>query len=272
MNPQDLSKVKKPKKEEWSARERKILSLQTFKRWKRVDDLIRAVPYMPDVKVLVGGYGIEAAYMMSKDKCKEEYFATKEYDPNVTPDREGKRIWENAENSGNFEYLGFISGAKRDEILATSKFLVDPSWSNTFGEHFNRVVIDAMRIGAVPIAVNYGVSNNEEGMGVVLKAGINYCMIKKNSTPKEYGEAITNFCNMDEESYRQIQLNNYELIKQFDRKVIANHYVELAMGKTTGYLNELKTKSNHDPVILKNANKMFEEHFETQSDLESFFG
>jgi hypothetical protein len=50
-----------------------------------------------------------------------------------------------------------------------------------------------MRIGTVPIAINFGVSNNEEGMGVVLKAGINYCMIKKGSTPKEYGQAITNF-------------------------------------------------------------------------------
>lgn len=269
LNPQDIAGV--PETPPFANRENKILSIQTFKRWKRVDDLIRAVPYMPNVKTLVGGYGIEAAYMMSKDKCKEEYYCTKEYDPDATEDRLNKRIWENAE-VGNFEYLGFISGKKRDEILATSKFLVDPSWSNTFGEHFNRVVIDAMRIGAVPIAINYGVSNNEEGMGVVLKAGINYCMIKKGSTPKQYGEKIQEFCDMSENDYRQIQLNNYELIKQFDRKVIAQHYIDLADQKPTGYLNELKTKSNHDTVVIKNANKMFEEHFEVASDLESFFG
>ena len=271
LNPQDIAGV--PETPPFSGRENKLLSIQTFKRWKRVDDLIRAVPYT-DTKVLVGGYGIEAAYMMSKDKCKEEYFATKEYDPDVTPDREGKRIWENAENSGNFEYLGFISGAKRDEILATSKFLVDPSWSNTFGEHFNRVVIDAMRIGTVPIAINFGVSNNEEGMGVVLKAGINYCMIKKGSTPKEYGQAITNFCNMSEADYRQIQLNNYELIKQFDRKVIAQHYIDLALQKETGYLNELRVKTNHDPSLQRQAQQMFDDHFETKQevDLESLFG
>ena len=272
LNPQDIDGV--PATPPFSGRENKILSIQTFKRWKRVDDLIRAVPYMPEVKTLVGGYGIEAAYMMSKDKCKEEYFATKDYDPDVTAEREGKRIWENAENSGNFEYLGFISGGKRDEILATSKFLVDPSWSNTFGEHFNRVVIDAMRIGTVPIAINFGVSNNEEGMGVVLKAGINYCMIKKSSTPKEYGQAITNFCNMSEADYRQIQLNNYELIKQFDRKVIAQHYIDLADQKPTGYLNEVLVKSNHDPSIHQKAQEMFDEHFESKQevDLESLFG
>ena len=272
LNPQDIAGI--PETPPFANRENKLLSIQTFKRWKRVDDLVRAVPYMPEVKTLVGGYGIEAAYMMSKDKCKEEYYATKEYDPDVTADREGKRIWENAENSGNFEYLGFISGKKRDEILATSKFLVDPSWSNTFGEHFNRVVIDAMRIGTVPIAINFGVSNNEDGIGVVLKAGINYCMIKKGSTPKQYGQAITNFCNMEEEQYKQIQLNNYELIKQFDRKVIAEHYVKLAMGETTGFLNELKTKSNHDQNLMKKARDMFDDHFEVKEvvNLESLFG
>ena len=271
LNPQDIAGI--PETPPFAGREDKVLSIQTFKRWKRVDDLIRAVPYT-DTKVLVGGYGIEAAYMMSKDKCKEEYFATKEYDPDVTADREGKRIWENAENSGNFEYLGFISGGKRDEILATSKFLVDPSWSNTFGEHFNRVVIDAMRIGTVPIAINFGVSNNEEGMGVVLKAGVNYCMIKKGSSPKEYGQAITNFCNMSEADYKQIQLNNYELIKQFDRKVIAQHYIDLANQKETGYLGELKTKSNHDPALHRQAQDMFDAHFEVKEEvnLESLFG
>ena len=272
LNPQDIAGI--PETPPFAGRENKLLSIQTFKRWKRVDDLVRAVPYMKSVKTLVGGYGIEAAYMMSKDKCKEEYFATKEYDPDVTEDRQGKRIWENAENSGNFEYLGFISGKQRDNILATSKFLVDPSWSNTFGEHFNRVVIDAMRIGTVPIAINYGVSNNEEGMGVVLKAGINYCMIKKGSTPKQYGEAIANFCNMPEADYRQIQLNNYELIKQFDRKVIAQHYIDLADQKPTGYLTELKVKTNHDPAIPRQAQEMFDAHFEVKEDfdMESLFG
>ena len=272
LNPQDIANIPQPPL--FSNQENKVLSIQTFKRWKRVDDLIRAVPHMKEVKTLVGGYGIEAAYMMSKDKCKDEYYCTSQYDPDRTPEMDGKRIWQNAEESGNFEYLGFISGAKRDEILSTSKFLVDPSWSNTFGEHFNRVVVDAMRIGVVPIAINFGVSDNEEGQGVVLKAGINYCMIKKGSTPKQYADKIKEFCNMSQEEYQQIQLNNYELIKQFDRKVIAQHYIDLAMGKETGYLNELRTKTNHDPNIPRVARNMFEEHFEQPSaqSLDDFFG
>ena len=270
LNPQDVSGI--PETPSYARREKKILSIQTFKRWKRVDDLIRAVPYMPGVETLVGGAGIEAAYMMSKDKCKEEYYATSQYDPDVTEKRQGKRIWENAETCGNFKYLGFISGAKRDKILATSKFLVDPSWSNTFGEHFNRVVIDAMRIGTVPIAVNFGVSNNADGIGVVLKPGVHYCMLKKDYNPKQYGEAIANFCDMSEADYKQMQQNNYELIKRFDQKVIAQHYIDLAMGKETGCLNELRIKTNHDPSIPRNGRKIFKDHFETVSGLGEFFG
>lgn len=269
LNPQDISGV--PPTPEFSNRKRQILSLQTFKRWKRVDDLVRAVPHMKDVEVLVAGDGIECAYMRSKDKCKEEYYCTKQYDPNANEQMLNKRIWENAENSGNFQYLGFISGSKRDEILSQSKFLIDTSWSNTFGEHFNRVVIDSMRIGTVPIAINYGVSNNNEGNGVLLKANQNYLMIPKASTPKEYADLIKGFCDISEEEYTRIQQNNYELIKAFDRKAIAQHYVDLAFGKETGYLNELKVKTNFDSSIMKSGRTMFEEHFDEEADLESFF-
>lgn len=270
LNPQDIAGL--PPTPPFAQRERKILSIQTFKRWKRVDDLIRAVPYMSTVKTLVGGNGLEAAYMMSKDKCKPEYYCTKESDPDATDDRLGKRIWENAENCPTFTYLDFISGPRRDEILSTSKFLVDPSWSNTFGEHFNRVVIDAMRIGAIPIAVNFGVSNNDEGIGVVLKAGQNYCMLKNSFTPKEYGEAIEHYCDMSSMEYLKIQTNNYQLLNQFDRKLIAQHYIDLAEQKPTGYLKELKQKTNFDPTIKTTGNKIFEDHFEMVGSLSGFFG
>jgi hypothetical protein len=76
---------------------------------------------------------------------------------------------------------------------------------------------------------------------------------------------------MSEADYKRIQLNNYELIKKFDRKVVAQHYIDLAMGKQTGYLNELRTKTNHDPSIVRNSIKMFEDHFEQASDLDEFF-
>lgn len=270
LNPQDISNL--PPTPLFANRQNKILSIQTFKRWKRVDDLVRAIPHMTNVHTILGGYGIEAAYMMSKDKCKPEYFCTPQYDPDATQNMLNKPIWENAIASGRLEYLGFISGEQRDRILQTSKFLLDPSWSNTFGEHFNRVVIDSMRTGTVPIALNYGVSNNENGVGTLLKPNENYCMLKKSYTPKQYADKIIEYCDMPESQYMRIVNNNYRLLKMFDRKIIAQQYLDLAQHKPTGVYNDLKSKTNHDPSILANARKMYSDHFESNNmNLDSFF-
>ena len=217
-----------------------VFSLQTFKRWKRVDDLVAAVPYI-NGKVVIAGDGIERAYMASKDKCKPEYYCTKDRDSDASDDMVGNPIWANAEAAG-MKYIGFVSEAKRDEILSKVKFLLDPSWSKTYGEHFNRVVVDAMKQGVVPIARNLGISDNETGVGF-FKPNENYLMIPWNATPKEFGDMINTWMNMSEEQYMKIVNNNWELIQQFDRKVVASKYIALAKGsletKTGKYLSSL---------------------------------
>jgi glycosyltransferase involved in cell wall biosynthesis len=222
VNPQ---KIVNKKTNKFTERSNTILSIQTFKRWKRVDDLVAAIPYI-NGKVIVGGDGIERAYMASVDKCKEEYYCTLETDPNAKSDRVGKRIWENALNAG-MEYIGFITEAKRDEYLQDVKFLLDPSWSKTYGEHFNRVIVDAMKQGVVPIARNLGISDNEEGIGV-FKPDENYLMIPWNATPKQFGEKVTEFLNMDPDKYDQMVKNNWKFIQRFDRKEVAKQYIEFA--------------------------------------------
>jgi len=224
LNPQ---KIVKKKTKSFSERENTILSIQTFKRWKRVDDLVAAVPYI-NGKVIVGGDGIERAYMASVDKCKDEYYCTKERDSHATPDRIGKRIWENALNT-NMEYIGFITEAKRDEYLQDVKFLVDPSWSKTYGEHFNRVIVDAMKQGVVPIARNLGVSTNEDGIGM-FKPNENYLMIPWDATPKQFGDMVNQYLNMDPKQYDKIVENNWKFIERFERSLIADQYVELSDG------------------------------------------
>ena len=240
LNPQDISKQNTTA---FSQRENKIFSLQTFKRWKRVDDLVAAVPYISG-DVIVAGDGIERNYMTSKDKCKPEYYCTPDRDPNASEELTGKPIWQNAINAG-MQYIGFVSEEKRDEILRNVKFLLDPSWSKTYGEHFNRVVIDAMLMGVIPIARNLGVSNNEDGIGL-LKPGENYLMIPWNARPKEFGDLCNRFLSMTEAEYSQIVENNFEFVKQFDRKKIASEYIALATqivktetGKYNSSLNEL---------------------------------
>jgi glycosyltransferase involved in cell wall biosynthesis len=269
LNPQDLSKTKEPTVE---GRQNRILSLQTFKRWKRVDNLVAAVPYI-NGEVIVAGDGIERNYMTSVDKCKPEYYCTKQFDPNADDKRLGKPIWQNALSSGKYSYIGFITEEKRDEILDSCKFLLDPSWSLNYGEHFNRVLVDAMINGVVPIARNFGVSDNEKGIGEVFKPNENYLMIPHDATPKEFGDLVNSFFNISDEKYIEIVLNNQQKLKSFDRMRIAEQFINLAFGAdgTGEYATPLIGRSN--PEIKKIADKMWKEHFETEEvfSLDSFF-
>lgn len=270
LNPQDVSEVKAVP---FTKRTNQLLAPQTFKRWKRVDDLVAAVPYI-DGGVIVAGDGMERAYMASEDKCKPEYYCTKELDPDAGEDRLGKRIWQNALDSGKMEYLGFITGKIRDRILNTSKFLLDPSWSLTYGEHFNRSIVDAMRVGCVPIARNYGISDNISGTGTLFKPDVNYLMIPHDATPKQFGEKVNAYFDIQWEWYEGIAANNKEVIKNFDRKKVAQQFVNLAMGKKdSGYyekavVGRLNIDNN---VAQKTGDKIWDDHFEVPSSLDSFF-
>ncbi len=266
LNPQEINTVTPTP---FNSRKNEIFSLQTFKRWKRVDDLVAAAPYI-NGKVIVAGDGIERAYMASKDKCKPEYYCTVDRDPQATPDRINKPIWTNALNNG-MDYIGFVSEQKRDEILDEVKFLLDPSWSRTYGEHFNRVVVDAMRRGVVPIARNLGISGNEEGNGF-FKPGVNYLMIPWNATPKQFGDLINNWLNMSEAEYNKIVDNNFKIIQQFDRKNIANEYIELANEVAGAELGKYDSNLDNTVDSVWCDHFGFEEKLNASSTLDAMFG
>lgn len=268
LNPQKISDVNP--EINFENRKRQILSPQTFKRWKRVDDLVASVPYLNDCKVLVAGDGIERNYMTSVDKCKPEYHCTKERDPDASEDRLGRKIWDNAVEK-SMDYLGFITEKQRDDILTESLFLIDPSWSNTYGEHFNRTVVDAMKTGTIPLAVNRGISGSDDGVGSLFKPNENYLMLKYDYTPKQYGEMINKYLDIPKSVYEKIANNNFQLIKKFDRKKIGQDYVDLAMGKVCGEKHEIPKFA--DPKFVADGNKMWDTHFELQesSSLENFF-
>ena len=273
LNPQDLTVLPTPG--EWENRKNVVLSLQTFKRWKRVDDLVFAVPYIKDSKVIVAGDGMERAYMTSPDKCKPEYHCNLDKDPDATEEMLGKKIWDNGMATGNMAYIGFITEQKRDKILESSKFLIDTSWTTTYGEHFNRVIVDAMRVGVVPIARNLGVSDFEHGNGTLFKVDENYLMIPSDATPKQFGDYINCYMNISQEKYDKIVQNNYEVLKLFDRKSIAQQYIDLAMGKDAGYYEKNETgKLTISPKAVATGNKIWEDHFEelATAGLDEFFG
>jgi glycosyltransferase involved in cell wall biosynthesis len=273
LNPFDL-KDKLTEKIDWDQRENTLISPQTFKSMKHVESLVAAVPYIKG-RVIVAGDGIERSYMTSPDKCKPAYFATIDNDPDVTPDRLNKKIWDNALASNPpMTYLGFISPAIRDKYLKRIKFLVDSSWSVGYGEHFNRTLFETMIQGAIPIAVNYGVSDNAEGNGTLLKAGVNYLMLEKDFTPKQYGEKVNEYLNIPKHQAYMIINNNLVLLEQFDRRKIAKQYVDLACGKDAGFFKENKVgAAGFDPKAVAKSEENWAQQFQhsVTTSLEEFF-
>jgi glycosyltransferase involved in cell wall biosynthesis len=251
----------------WADRKAGFLSCQTFKRWKRVDDLIRAIPHLPKklVKKIAGG-GIEHNYLTSKEKCREEYFF-----PANHPKFPGQRIWDTALKHG-MEFSEYITNEKRDEILMKLRCLVDPSWSRSYakiGDHFNRVVVDAIRVGAIPIAHPLGISTNVEGEGEVFKPWVHYIPLPVEGTDEEYAARIEEACtSLDPAKALQMQLAGQELFANFDRTRVAEQFIELMQGKPTGWYGTLEVGEATDKIREK-CDKLMTKRFTRKTPVKS---
>jgi len=187
-------------------------AVQVFKAWKRVDDLIRAIPKMSNKEAKrIGGAGIEYRYMTSQDKCKPKYF-----------DEQGDRIWDKALRYG-MVYAGTIPTDVHYSMLRQSKLQIDPSWSkkySKFGAHFNRTTVEAILCGAVPVATDLGMKNSE-----VFKAGQNYIQLQAGGSPQDFADVIDEAVS-NKTQWEQIATNNNVLLERFDRKAVAQEYVD----------------------------------------------
>lgn len=250
---------------DYSEKERGFLSLQTFKAWKHVDDVIRAIPHMSkDFRKIMAGGGIEQRYMASETKAKERYYCRRTDDPDLPLDIEANemKIWDRALYYG-MEYLGFINEFRRDMILRQVRTLIDPAWSlrySKYGGHFNRTIVDAMKQGAIPVAINLGISNNLHGESFIFKPNKNYIMIPYNVSPKEYAGIVEYASNLSRDFAWKILENNYDLLDHFDRRKVAQDYVNLALGKKCGYFNSRKM-GRLNPDLIKKSEKELEEFF-----------
>lgn len=251
-NPQEIDMLEVIRLQEtWSNRTTGFIAPQTFKAWKHVDDLVFAVPYSNVEKKYVAGGGIEHCYMTSKDKCKPHYMY-----------EDGTKAWDVALDYG-MEFLGYISASKVTEYLQSVRTLVDPSWSINYsavGDHFNRVVVDAMVNGAVPIARNLGMSTNKEGVGEVFKPGQHYAMAAYDCSPEEFGKVITDTNNLAKSEVEVYHDNARKLLPHFERKNVAEQYVRMFQGEDTGWYNKIVTGELSASVLTK-SNKLIEEFF-----------
>ena len=257
LNPQDLSGIEEVY--DYRDREPGFLSLQVFKSWKHVDDLIRAIPHISsDIKKYVAGGGIEQRYMVAKEKTKDKYFCRMKEDPDLPMflENSGTKIWDRARYHG-MNYLGFISPFRRDVILSGIRTLIDSSWSrkyNEYGSHFNRVIVDAIKRGTIPIAINLGMSDDYSGEGSIFKPNENYIMIPYDATPKEYAKIIEYANSRTEHEAEAIVSNNYDLMYMFDRRKVAQDFINLSMGQSCGFFNK-RVKGKANPELRKASNK-----------------
>jgi hypothetical protein len=222
------------------------LSVQTFKGWKHVPDLVAAVPFMKRSEpMLLAGTGIDYHYLTSQDKCKYP------------------GIWDKALSHG-MEYLGVIPNQERDKILGNARCLIDPSWSKKYakiGDHFNRVVIEGLIRGVVPIARNLGVSTNEEGKGEFFTPGRNYIMIPWDASPKEFASIVDHACNLPKAEHEAMVYQGRRMLRWFDYRFTASTFLDMAKGKdTVGVYEKLETgKESED--LKQSSDKYLEEFF-----------
>jgi glycosyltransferase involved in cell wall biosynthesis len=214
-NPQHITQMPDISRYAWDNKSHGFLSLQTFKAWKHVPELVAAMPYVSTgVLKFLAGKGIDYYYMTSKDKCK------------------WPGIWDKAIDCGMI-YLDVITNEKRDIYLKGLTCLVDPSWSNKYsqiGGHFNRVCVDAIMCGTLPVVRPLGISTNLEGSGELFKAGVNCVAIPQGATPQEYGEALSEACTLPYHEWSGLMENAVNLLPLFERKGIAMQVLELAGG------------------------------------------
>lgn len=204
----------------YAKRPRQWLSVQTWKRWKRVDDIVRAVPHMrkDTSKVLAGG-GIEYFYMTSKTKVKPAY-----------KDSNGRPIWDTAVKHG-LSYVGWLSNIKRDQILMASRVLIDASYSRKYaadGDHYNRVAFEAVRCGAVPMMRDLVAPAD----GDWWRDGENCVSIPWDAEPAYFAELVEYALDLPSSAAELYVENGRDLLRAIDRHEAAKHILNMAMGRT----------------------------------------
>ena len=154
--------------------------------------------------------------MTSEDKCKKDYML-----------EDGSRIWDNALEAG-MEYKGYVNTEDRDFLLQNNKLLVDPSWSKNYSElgcHFNRVMVEAMAHGCVPVCTDLAMKDSR-----LFKAGINYIEIPYDCSSGEYAGILSGTID-NYELLLEIQQNNLELVMLFESRYIADNILAFAFGE-----------------------------------------
>jgi len=232
----------------WYDKHEGFVSMQTFKAWKRVHELIEAISYMPPLQRgelrEIAGKGIEYQYMTSENKCKEAYYHDNPEKPFHT-----RRIWDSAIENGMIHHE-YWNTNEVEEWLSMARVLVDPSWSKKYGKlggHWNRVIVDAMIHCVIPVA-------HKKHMGEELfQAGKHYVDLDPARDAQDYADII-----LEAGSDNLIHAQHYrdyarEVLPMFDRKSVAQRLIDLAYGNIETVVGEIdpKTHEKYEEIMFR---------------------
>lgn len=190
-----------------------FLSVQTWKAWKRVPELLAAIPHMrSSLKKYVAGKGIDYYYLTSEDKCKYP------------------GVWDAALAAG-MQYTDVISNQQRDALMQDVTLGIDASWSHKYssiGAHFNRVQVEAILQGAMPVVRDLAIRESK-----VFTEHYNCLVIPWDATPPEFGHYVDEYANLGYDMYAGLIDRGWTSIRRFDRKSIASEFLALAQGWST---------------------------------------
>ena len=254
LNPRYLDEKDKMPVKMMNKRETDFFAAHIFKSMKHVDDLIRAVPHLKNNTVKIAGSGIEQAYMVAPEKCKEVYKVSRKRDPDIDDKYLGEKIWDVGEKFG-MEYLGQISGEEVRENLFNSKFAVDPSWAAHYANycrtHINGFIIEAMLSGCYPVLRDYKglVKDNGKEMYDPLFENIRAIIIPWDATPKQFADALKKALKMSPAKYLKDTKFNFELVHElFNAKTNMEEVIRLVKGGEKLVNKELEKGKDSDNV------------------------
>lgn len=255
LNPRHFSEDSMPivKKSE---RKNDFFAAHIFKSMKHVDDLIRAVPHLNNsdkrFSVNIAGSGIEQAYMVAPEKCKEPYKVSVKRDPDIDKKYYGSKIWEVAEEFG-MQYFGQISTKAVNENLLNSKFAVDPSWAEHYANycktHINGFIIEAVLNGCYPVLRDYSGLIKDNEVKDPLFDSLKAIIIPWDATPKQFAEKMREAMRMTDEQYLKDTKRNYKLIYNlFNAKKNMEEVIRLVEGGEKVVNKELEIGKNSKQV------------------------
>lgn len=137
------------------------------------------------------------------------------------------KFWDAAEENGMVHH-DYWDSEEVERWTGTARALVDPSWSRKYsaiGGHWNRVVVDAMIGGAIPVARPLGMGDE------LFKAGEHYVAIPTDVGPQEYADIVLSVGGMSDQEANRFRGAHLDLLHKFDRKEVAKRLLDLVNGE-----------------------------------------